>query len=504
MTASVLGEKPPLETVREVLNQFAASVRRNSLSPSDRELLVSFAADELKEAKVTGGRQIVQAALQVSSKDNDSGQGTALALSDPDLLDEVPDGSDVADTISQLFSTHLVLPGHADTVLTLWTLHAHAFAAWSVSPILALTSPEKRCGKTTTLELLTYLTPRPLPASSITAAVVFRAVEKHSPTLLIDEADTFLRGNDQLRGMLNSAHRKSLAVSLRVAGDDYDVRSYRTWCPRVIALIGHLPDTLADRSVEIRLRRKKPGEGVSLLRLDRLGDETEPLRRAAWTWAQDNIDRLRAADPCIPTGLHDREADNWRPLLAIADLLGGEWPLRAREAATTSSEGKQESDSAREMILFDIRRLFDEHGADRMASAQIVEELARLEDRPWPEWRNGKPITVRQLARLLQPFDVRPKALWIDNKTKQGYDQHRFIDAWDRYLPPPNTQGPQDGNEDNELGEEADPKERDCPWGTNNPGKSNGQGTLGVLGDKAPEIRDYESDERAGTQEADL
>jgi hypothetical protein len=373
-----------------------------------------------------------------------------------------------------------------------------------VSPTLALTSPEKRCGKTTTLELLTYLTPRPLPASSITAAVVFRAVEKHSPTLLIDEADTFLRGNDQLRGMLNSAHRKSLAISLRVSGDDHEVRSYRTWCPRVIALIGYLPDTLADRSIEVRLRRKKPGEGVSLLRLDRLGNETEPVRRAAWTWAQDNIERLRTADPDVPAGLHDREADNWRPLLAIADLLGGEWPNRAREAAVSTAEGKQESNSSSEILLDDLRRLFDAQNADRLASATIVAHLTQLEDRPWPEWHNGKPLTPRQLARLLHPFDVRPKPLWINEKTKQGYERDWFSDAWDRYLHYPDPQGPQECRSGAAKERNTIPKDERQSRGSQGHGKPNGPGTLGELGDTTPESWDYEEVERAAIQDADL
>ena len=64
------------------------------------------------------------------------------------------------------------------------------------------------------------------------------------------------------------------------------------------------------------------------------------VRRQAARWAADNFDNLIDPDPAIPQALNDRAADNWRPLLAIADMAGGEWPQRAREAACVlSGEG---------------------------------------------------------------------------------------------------------------------------------------------------------------------
>ena len=96
----------------------------------------------------------------------------------------------------------------AATALALWTLHAHAHAQFTVSPVLSLVSPEKRCGKTTTLYVLGALVPRPPPASNMTTAALFRAIDRYRPTLLIDEADTFLEQNEELRGVLNSGHSR--------------------------------------------------------------------------------------------------------------------------------------------------------------------------------------------------------------------------------------------------------------------------------------------------------
>ena len=43
---------------------------------------------------------------------------------------------------------------------------------------------------------------------------------------------------------------------------------FSTWGAKAIALIGKLPDTLADRSITIEMRRKMPSERVHKLRGD--------------------------------------------------------------------------------------------------------------------------------------------------------------------------------------------------------------------------------------------
>jgi hypothetical protein len=163
---------------------------------------------------------------------------------------------------------------------------------------------------------------------------VFRVVEVARPTLLVDEADTFLPGNDELRGVLNSGHRRGGSV-IRVVGEAMEVREFSTFAPAAIAMIGHLPGTLADRSIAISLKRKRADEPVDSFRYDRT-QELDQLARMCARWAADNIERLRAADPAVPANLYNRAADNWRPLLAIADAAGGEWPRRAREIAAAT------------------------------------------------------------------------------------------------------------------------------------------------------------------------
>jgi putative DNA primase/helicase len=263
---------------------------------------------------------------------------------------------------------------------------------------------------------------------------VFRAVEKYTPTLLIDEADTFLRDKDELRGILNSGHTRANAFVVRTVGDDHEAATFSTWSPVAVAMIGRLPATLEDRALVIRMRRRTPAEKVERLRADRL-HELEPLRRKAARFAADNLVRIGAADPPIPPFASDRTADNWRPLLAIADAAGGPWPKRAREAARQLAGDELQEDGDGVLLLGDIHDLFVCDGTDRLTSDRIVQALKEMEERPWPEFRHGQPITARQAARLLKPFDISPKVIKLTpGHTARGYHHDDFEDAFDRYL----------------------------------------------------------------------
>ena len=280
------------------------------------------------------------------------------------------------------------------------------------------------------------LVTRPLPASNCTPSVIFRAIELYRPTFLIDEADTFLAAHDEMRGVLNSGHRKSQASVIRNTGDDHTPTPFSTWCPKAVAAIGKLPDSLMDRSIVISMRRRAAGESVESLRFDRVSEELEPVRRKAARWAQDHKMTIALADPSVPGDLNDRATDNWRPLLALADAAGGNWPTLARHAAVViSGSAVADDESARVMLLEDIKAIFDGRAVDRIASADIVAELVEMEHRPWPEWRQGKPITVRQLARQLKPFEIAPKTIRTTTGTVKGYELDAFTDTFARYLP---------------------------------------------------------------------
>ena len=356
-----------------------------------------------------------------------------LARADPEPWSDRVVGSELLADLVSILQRYVVLPEAAYVAVALWILHAHAHDSAGISPILAITSPTPECGKTTLLTLLGALVPRPLPASNITSAALFRAVERWRPTLLVDEADTFLKGSDELRGVINCGHCKSNAYVVRTVGEDHEPRQFATWAPKAIAMIGSLHPTLASRALHVELRRIAQDEQVEGLRGDRL-DHMEHLCRKAFRLAQDHVEELRVADPAMPPVLRGRAADNWRPLLAIADLAGGDWPRKARHAAEILNASRNEQ-TAGLMLLEDLQALFAEHDADRLPSAKIVEALGQMEDRPWSEWKNGKPITTRQLARLLEPFKVTPGTIRFAAAVSKGYRLDQFDEVFRRYLP---------------------------------------------------------------------
>ena len=331
---------------------------------------------------------------------------------------EVP-GAKLLDDIEKEFRRYIVLPEGAGEALALWTLHAWTADAGDISPFLVLVSPTKRCGKTNVLIILLYLTPRSELASNISASALFRYVEEVRPTLLIDEADSFVKDNEEMRGILNSGHTKTAAHVIRnvEVNGEHKPRRFSTWAPKAIATIRALADTLEDRAIVVQLQRKPKTASVVRLR-KRDSEEFAILRRQAARWAHDNFSRLTDPEPDIPEVLNDRAADNWRPLLAIADLAGGAWPGRAREAACLLSGEGHDSTSVNVELLADIRLAFGE--TDVIRSADLVAKLIADPERPWAEWRHGKPITQKQLAGLLGPSASSPRRSIRRTIARQG------------------------------------------------------------------------------------
>lgn len=367
----------------------------------------------------------------------DTGQGSSIEFPDVEPWPEPVDGASLLDEIRDTMRRYIVAP---DTVLTasaLFALHTHAFDLGDVSPILFITGPTKRCGKSKLSSLMSRFVNRPLAVSSASAPGMYRVIELHHPSLLVDETDAFMHGDEQLRGLVNSGHTREAAFHLGcvAVGDNFEPRRWSTWTPKVFSGIGRLAETIEDRAIIVRMKRRHKGEPVERLRYKTRFDD---LRRKCAQFVADNADAIRTADPAIPQALNDRAADNWTPLLALADLAGGHWPETARKAALELSGNGEDTETLGigGQLLADIRRAFDDAHADKLSSEDLCKRLADMEGHPWAEWgKQRKPISKNQLAKQLADFGVSSRDVRGEGGVKKGYLREDFDDAFDRYLP---------------------------------------------------------------------
>ncbi len=344
------------------------------------------------------------------------------------------------------FVRAVILPPGAATVLALWPAHAHAFDAFLHTPRLNLTSAESECGKTTALDLLATMTPRALRTEHLTAPVLFRLVDQHQPTLLLDEVDAYLPYAEELRGMLNAGHKQG-ACAYRCEGQGNAVRAFKAFAPAVLSGIGPLPDTLRSRSIRILLLKAEPEQITAHFDSRHTEIETVLCRKLA-RWAQDNFAALQACDPPMPPTAYNRVADNWRPLFAIAHTVGGDWPALALEAyenltaqrfntptlSRSHASTLQPSSASDLPLLADIRQIFAQSGTTRLSCKQLVAALQVLE-RPGSQASNGNPpVTSRWLGHRLHRLGISSRSLRIGPQSVKGYELADFSDAFARFL----------------------------------------------------------------------
>ncbi|MFH5822247.1 DUF3631 domain-containing protein [Georgenia sp. AZ-5] len=345
-------------------------------------------------------------------------------------------GAELLNRVRSVFARYTVQSSdHALTALSLYALYTHAAHAFDFAPRLLLTSAEKRSGKSRTLEVLGALSRAPLVAANATVPAIFRSIDPDKPrTLIFDEADTIFgtkikaEMNEDLRGLINAGFQRGTPV-LRTVGPNHVPTEFATFAPVVMAAIGTLPDTIVDRAVNIRLRRRKPSEVVAPFRAGRHAPELHQLRDELALWAGAHLAVLRDLEPESP--LEDRAADLWEPLLAVADTAGGSWPSRARQAAVALVAQAADADGDHSLgaeLLRDIQIVLEGTAREFIQTSALLERLRELEDSRWGE----EGLSGRRLADLLKPYGVTPGRDSSGNA--RGYRLSVFADVFERYL----------------------------------------------------------------------
>jgi putative DNA primase/helicase len=395
----------------------------------------------VKEATSAGVRvSTLDEAVQAARKKRQTEDGKRDMFP---AVDPWPEPVEVAALFDELVTTigrFIVCEPEMKVAATLWVAATWTVHVAQVAPIAFITAPEKRCGKSQLLDLIGRVCYRPLVASNISPAAVFRVIEAVTPTLLLDEADAFLRENEELRGVINSGHTRQSAYVIRTVGDDHEPTQFSTWGFKAIAGIGSQAGTIMDRSIVLKLRRKLPSEKTDRLR-HAPTDLFPCLASKLARFAEDCAFTLRASRPALPDELNDRAQDNWEPLLAVADLAGPEWSQRARRAALIVSGAEQDAPSTSTELLSDIKEAFEQAGQAHpdglLWTTDLLKILVSDESAPWATYHRGQPMTPRQLAKRLDEYGIksanhkRPGS----GVVKKGYRWSQFEDAFARYIP---------------------------------------------------------------------
>jgi hypothetical protein len=410
--------------------------------------VVMFPQKDLTEWVTAGGdRAALDALIEQASVDGDRAGKKKKPRAKADNVAAVKrdQGAALLSDVGQFLKRFVAYPSeHTHIAHVLWTAHTHLMEAWDSTPRLAFLSPEPGSGKTRSLEVTELLVPDPVAAVNVTPAYMFRKCgsEDGSPTILFDEIDTVFgakaREHEELRALLNSGHRRgATAGRCVVRGRIVETEEISSYAAVAVAGLGWLPDTILSRSIIVRMRRRAPDEKIEPFRRRVHAPQGENLRQRLAGWASTILAEATEARPEMPAGVEDRDADVWEALLAIADIAGGDWPKRARAAATALVKvTREEEPSLGIRLLADLRLIFGETA--ELATREILQKLIALDEAPWGNI-NGKEVALdaRGLANHLRPFGVKSGTVRISEKdTPKGYKREDLVDVWRRYLPP--------------------------------------------------------------------
>lgn len=237
-----IGDALPTPLGAKEIDALVAAAKDDPGAPFETETLARIAATKraelaafmrlrsrLKDAKVSVSE--LDRALndhEAADREDTAGQGRAIEFPEIELWPQPVNGAELLDEIVAAYQRHLVVHEMGVSALALWSVFTHCYADFDHSPRLGLRSPEPRCGKTTVVKITEKLVPRQLRADNVTSSALFRVIERHSPTLLVDEADAFAKENEELRGIINCGHERGGGV-IRNVGDEHEPRRFKTW-----------------------------------------------------------------------------------------------------------------------------------------------------------------------------------------------------------------------------------------------------------------------------------
>lgn len=363
----------------------------------------------------------------------------SLSLNDVEPYPKEVDFHLLMEDVIAVVKNYVVLLEHDALAVALWVINTWCYSNFQRCPLLLINAPERECGKTQLLKVVEKLVFRPMETTNVTLAALFRVITNYAPTLLIDEADTFMDGKSEMAGVVNKGYEKGgFVLRVETVGKELVERAFPVYGPKAMAgimLERHLPGATMSRGIQIPLKRKTKDDTVQRLRAADPKD-FKSLRSRILKFVLENKDTLSKGWEDFPEELSDRQQDNWEPLLAIAHCFGEEWYRRACKAALQNSGETAPIQPPSNQLLEDIREVLFIYEEKYIPSADLLTKLHEDPDMDWCTYNHGKPLSPRQLARFMGAYGVKPKTVRMkSNYTPKGYEVRDFEDAFARYLP---------------------------------------------------------------------
>ena len=416
--------------------------------------------NERWQARYNDIPRAVSSAERLSRENEEREPTPPLDANSPERVPGVPrvpiaadEGATILDDAFAYLKRFVSYPSeHTSVAHVLWCAHTHLIEAFESTGRLAFLSPEPESGKTRALEASEPLVARPISTVNASAAYLFRKAgdDAGPPTVLFDEIDTIFGAkageHEDIRGFINAGHRRGATYGRCVVhGNAVMTEEVPVYSAVAMAGLGWLPDTLLSRSIIIRMRRRLKTEKVEPFRQRIHVREGQAIGQRLSLWAKSVLKDAEAARPEMPAGVEDRQADAWEPLLVVADLAGGEWPQKAREAAVALVTVARETPVSLNLrLLEDLRTVFlnrlvaieqaQPHG---LGTKTILDDLCALEDSPWQTINKGERLSPDQLSRRLRDYSVKRTNLRLTPGVREqtkGYPIAPLADAWRRYL----------------------------------------------------------------------
>lgn len=441
-------ERSSTETKKFVLSQRlidsmesnpAGVVEVANLGPCESEV-PEIPADAVVPVAKPVGVQVKSTDDRGKSERNEDGDTKSLPFPVVEPYPDAVNPAQLFDEVSDTIRRFIVLEKEQADAATLWSAHTYLIECFDISPLAIIDAPERECAKTIFQGVIGEMSYRPLPAANASASALFRSVELWKPTIHFDEADTFFKDKPELQGMINAGYKRGgFVLRSEAVGNGFEPKTFSVFCAKSVAGIGlvkHLPDSTMSRGIVLNMRRKLRHEKVDRLRYADPNLFATIAAKFA-RFAKDYAEKVRAARPVLPDELSDRAQDNWEPLLAIASCAGPAWIERATAAALKLSGAGDESVSTGNELLADIQAIFAKSRSNRIKSVDLVEALCVDAEAAWATFNNGRPLTPRQLSKLLSVYGISPRTVRQGKETPKGYDVAQFEDAFSRYLSDP-------------------------------------------------------------------